>query len=340
MALSPFSRLRNSLIYGFADLIDQTFENGKKGRDTIPVPLRFDRARNALEKLWKNIVDLLARSELVEEVYAIRWSLLETKDTWDINPDDLVPLINGYKRVYGKNIQNFKKAYEAFDFTAGEIGEVAAGGLINCVFETWQPTAIFLSMLSALCGLDHHSSGNSFRWNLSKKKTSDLAKLSSQEACYVFGGLAEMADPDDSLWGRKWVLGVLREIEEIAEEMSNLNQVTEIDRLIINPAPTTFLLSNYSNRITSFVLTDLSKPTGGKRTRSQFIVDYDGYRNSWVFKEAIRQQLTQGKGLLCPYWDERQVCCHPEYKAFLEKVWSCTSPDAGCKLWKRMGCLK
>jgi hypothetical protein len=152
LAFTPFARLRWHDIYAFDGVIRKTFENGNKRRKRIPVPLRSNRTRNALEKRWQIAVDLHTRAELVEELFAIRSSLLETKAVWDINPDTLQPLIRRYQRVYGKYIEGFRKAYEAFDFLAGEIGEDAAEGLIYCAFETLQPTATFLTTdFSVLC---------------------------------------------------------------------------------------------------------------------------------------------------------------------------------------------
>jgi hypothetical protein len=109
LGLSPFSRLRKRYIWAFYAIIEDTFKNGKKRQKTIPVPLRYDLGRNELEKHWKIVVDLHKRSELVEELFAVRSSLLETKVRWDINSDDLQPLIRGYlrgKRSRGKLIEN------------------------------------------------------------------------------------------------------------------------------------------------------------------------------------------------------------------------------------------
>jgi hypothetical protein len=337
LGVSPFSQHRKSILYGFSALIDKTFENGIKRRKPIPVPIRYDRGRNDLEKLWKIVVDIHEASELVEEIYAVRSSLKEAEDVGDINPDDQRSLIRRYKRAYGRYIEGFKKAYDAFDFMARTIGEDAAKGLIYCAFETLRPNVTFLCMLCTLCGLDLRSSGNRFRWTLSKKKTDELASLSTSEACNVFGKLIEVADSKDFIFKRKFVLEMLPKLKA---PIPDLDTGIAIVNLLVNPSPKAFLLSYYGDVIYPFVLRDLDNP-GNKRTTEQMTEDYYGYGNPFVFTEAIRQQLTQGKGLLCPYWDdERQVCCYPGNKVFLENVWSCTSPDAECKQWSRLGCLK
>ena len=76
LGLTPFSRLKKHEVFGLFRLILKTFENGKKSRETIPVPLRSVRGRNKLEKQWAIVVNIHRESELVEEVFAVRSSLL------------------------------------------------------------------------------------------------------------------------------------------------------------------------------------------------------------------------------------------------------------------------
>jgi hypothetical protein len=65
------------------------------------------------------------------------------------------------------------------------------------------------------------------------------------------------------------------------------------------------------------------------------------YGEFFIVLEAIRQQLTQGDDLLCPFWLwSPGSCCGGRNRAFLEKVWKHTKPDCSqCKRWERLGCL-
>jgi hypothetical protein len=337
LSLTPFSLLRKHKMFVLYDLILETFKKGKKGQKTISVPLRFNLARNELEKRWAIVVHLCTAVQLVEEVYAVRSSLLDAKDAGVIDHDDLQPLLSRYKGVYGEYIDGFEKAYNAFDFVAGKIGERAAMGLIHSAFETAIPNVTFLDIIFYLCEIDPHSSGNGFRWTLPKKKTHALAGLSTKEACDAFGNLIEEADPDGSRYGRKALLEVTAVLERMwsIEAQDAGNDFTgSFIKFLISPSPTTFLLSYYSDNVHPFALIDLST------LEAEGKVEQKGYyRNHAIFVEAIRQQLTQGRGLLCPFWTSSHPCCGRDYKERLEKVWSCTLPDANCKLWRRMGCL-
>lgn len=96
----------------------------------------------------------------------------------------------------------------------------------------------------------------------------------------------------------------------------------------------TALFSEYSHYIHSIEKEgDYEKEEIGEKVE-------DG--NVTIIIEAIMQQITQGKGLLCPYWmwHKPPLCCGGHSRAFLEKVWSCTRPDGSCESWERLGCLK
>lgn len=58
----------------------------------------------------------------------------------------------------------------------------------------------------------------------------------------------------------------------------------------------------------------------------------------WVWLEALRQQLTAGRGLRCPFWDGTACCGYGEQ---LDAVWRHTRQVAGTlAAWERQGCLR
>src|SRR5205823_864156 len=71
-AFARFPRFINCHMFMFWLQILGTFE---EGQEEIPVPLCCDLARNELEEHWEVIVALQRASELVEEVFAVQWSL-------------------------------------------------------------------------------------------------------------------------------------------------------------------------------------------------------------------------------------------------------------------------
>ena len=56
LGITPFSLVSWHGMRLFHELIYKTFKNGKKSRQTIPVPLRSAQARNVLDEKWGRIV--------------------------------------------------------------------------------------------------------------------------------------------------------------------------------------------------------------------------------------------------------------------------------------------
>jgi hypothetical protein len=55
-----------------------------------------------------------------------------------------------------------------------------------------------------------------------------------------------------------------------------------------------------------------------------------------AFMESLRQQLTRGRGLQCPFWTRGRSCCGRRF--LLEGLLKATVPGPNCS-WRRNGCL-
>jgi hypothetical protein len=336
LALLPFSRLRNHEGIIFYERIVTTFDEGK---DQIPVPLHTDLLRNDLEKQWDRVVRFTRASQVIEEVYAVRSSLLWARDEGLIEPDDLPGWIADYKNGYGVFIPGYAAVYTLFDFVARNIGETAADGLINTALSTIDPQAAFVELLFYLCliGISvplqdflKNPSDALCGWALSEEETASLKTASRQQAYQYFYTLLDELDPDDTEYRRK---EVINSAAMVVTQQAALSQLVkdEIAQFILAPLGPT-LFSSYSDYyIRGFHKTDV--------TEKGEVYEEIGHGNLTILLEAIRQQLTQGKGLLCPFWlYTAPHCCSDRNRALLENVWQCTSKSS-CKLWQRMGCL-
>jgi hypothetical protein len=314
LASTPFSRFKQYEMFRLYLMLVEVFEE-KKG--LVRVPLIRNKSGNELQKQWELIARLGKVSRLIEEVFAVRTSLIEAREHGIIKRDrHLVRIIDHYKKEYGGNIDGFEKTYDAFDFVARKIGKVAALAIINEAFETLNPNLAFLEILA-----------NGFQWHVSDKSTDFIANLSFEEACHFFSGFIKWVDPDDSRYLKKGMIDIGANIKE---DWSVLAKEVKYDFTKFSPASDdAFLFSAYRDGKYYF-----SEVTG----YGEFVRRGDYRGDIILVLEAILQQLIKGIGLLCPFWNSSLGCCSKENKELLEKVWSCTSHDRSCN-WKRMGCL-
>src|SRR5919106_2811652 len=314
-----------------------TFMHKKK---QIEVPLNHpfypDEARNELEKQWALIVHYKRASRDIEEVYAVRSSLLEALKIGLIEDDESLQQIKtAYRNVYGKDYPFFTLIYDALDFVAGKIGENAATGMIHYVFEMLSPTLAFLEILSDMCEVIRRDP-DEFLWSKPDDATAYLTKLSVDQARSFFSKAYEGYSP--SCDTRTDVLDLVEEIKQAGDIFCGQRKdIDDFGKLLFGSS-ISFVVTAYDDFIFPFSLLELKydelKDVG-------VIIDEFEYGDIALVLEAIMQQLTTGIGLLCPFWMEHPAipptCCGN--RELFEKVWECTSPTSSCKRWERLGCL-
>jgi hypothetical protein len=141
LALTPHAQLIKYQLFVLYDIILRTFP---KGEEQIDVPVTPDLSGNEFQKELKLLGIIRSRSMIVEEVVAVRSSLLTALQKGLIEPDTLRPLIRKYKRGYEKFIPGFAAVFNQLNFVAGKIGETATRGLIDSVFDTFDPNEAFI----------------------------------------------------------------------------------------------------------------------------------------------------------------------------------------------------
>jgi hypothetical protein len=319
LALAPFSQFRQWEMFEFYGLILKTALEGQK---QIRIPLKPAISGNKLQKQWAGIVLLFEASRLVEEVIAVYASLLKSLKEGLISNSERREFAKDYKEKYERYIPSFSTAYNAFDLVANKIGESAATAMMYSVFETPGPSTAFWHIISEMCKINP-SVPNGFVWNVPDKDTAYIKNLPRDLEYYFFSEFIDRLDPDGSRFGKKALLDYIATTEEKWRSVAQ-GLEPEFFKFLLDTHET-ILYCTYSDFIHPFSkLGEISKE-----------VEYGNY---FIFIEAIRQQLTQGIGLLCPFWGySPDRCC--DIKPILEKVWSCTSPTRSCRLWERMGCL-
>jgi hypothetical protein len=309
LASFSFSRLLRHATHILCALIATTFE---ERQEEIPVPLRLDLSRNALEVNWEFIVALQRESEVVEEVYAVHSSLLELLKTHMISNGERRDFATQYQKKYGKSIVGYAALYNVFDLTVNKIGTKAAEAIVLIALDTLYPRLAFFNTM-----IEIHKVG----------PTNNISDFSIRQAVDYFNELINRLDPDDSIYKRQ----SLYELLERAELECEREEIKHIFAEFLEDIPTAWMIGSFV-KDKQFIRVHFS-------TREEDVqVNYGDF---FLLLEAIRQQLTQGIGLLCPFWlDAPDRCCGGRNREFLEKVWSWTKPDLSCKLWKRMGCLQ
>jgi hypothetical protein len=311
-AFSRFSRFINCHMFMFWIQILGTFE---AGQEEIPVPLCLDRARNELEEHWAVIVALQRASELVEEVYAVQSSLSDLRKKRLITNDRCQRLATDYMNQYGETIRSFRKTYKVFDRVVKKIGETAAKGMITSVLDALNPNTAFREIMLELNKIDSYNY---------------ISSLSFEQELDYFRKIFDMLDPDDSLYGRAWLLERLESLENysVIPQKIKDSRHAHFAKFLLDPQES-IICSDYFAERRDFI----------------YVIFYDSdehikpvdHGNFALILESIRQQLTQGRGLLCPFWlYARDRCCGN--KELFEKIWKRTC-NSSCKNWKRLGCL-
>jgi hypothetical protein len=252
-----------------------------------------------------------------------------------IVPETHQEWVREYKQLYGEGMPAFPVVYETFNFVAKKIGEAASDCLIKSVFETLNPTKAFIDILGEMVMIYpsvpinaflENPSDEYFVWSLSDEETDFLInfalKPSLDHGWYYFHSALSKLDPDDSRYKKVYLMYLLA----MRAKECRRNKKNDFSRFLFD-SPKAVLFTKYSDKVHPF-----SNLEGSGDVE---------YGNFVILLEAIRQQLGQGMGLLCPFWDDStRTCCSRRNKAFLEKVWKCTSPTSDCECWERLGCLK
>jgi hypothetical protein len=332
LSFTSFSMLRKVEMCSLYEIIFNTFKKEfKRGQEKIRVPVTVNQSGNEIEKQWHNVVQLKSASELVEEIFAVRSSLLPLRDKGPIANWLWQKRVRGYKEAYDEAIYGFKVVYEVFDSIAEKIGGKAAIAMIYNALETFNPDGAFCDLILEM--LLRNQSDQDFISNLSVEQT--------------------------DMFFRK----ILEDIDKINLSYRVISGMQAV-ALILQEGRATEYIEDTFPTFTPNVYSEQWKQLGGLDSdggvwRSIYFskdsyltlyfaeaVKHDRsaiqevkYGNFAIALESIRQQLTKGIGLLCPFWIPSHPCCSSRNRAFLEKVWSGTCPNSDCKLWERLGCL-
>jgi hypothetical protein len=306
----------------FIDLYHMVMKTFGQKEELIDVPVTANESGNDLQRKLLDVDLFVSGSTCIEEVYAIRTSLLQAQNEKIIKPADAEKIITAYKKAY-EYIPGFESAYNAFDFVAGKIGEAAATGLVHSVLSTLLPRHAFAAIL---CSFSSRPS-TGFIWNVSKKDTSHLNNLSVQEAYDFFNSYIHDMDPDDSRYGRAKFLNHVVKVEQVTiDSRTTEDMKDDLLKLLFGGSPNSLLSQYYFEN-------------GGFKLEFPVEVDHPHFV---IFLEAIVQQLVTGIGLLCPFysWSPGRCCGNCSNRVLLEKVWKCTAHNSSkCRLWRRPICL-
>jgi hypothetical protein len=323
-------QLKKYYICEFYNLILKTFEKGK----VIRVPLRENKPGNELRKQWELIIDMKEASDKVEEILAVRSSLVRGLHEGLITHKELNVKTEQYNKAYSEFISGYAEAYEEFECIAKKIGETAAAGLIFHVLNACHPGIAFKHTMSAIHKID--SRDRDFLRNLWRGPLKDAIR----QMFGFFDKLTDQLDPDNYFAIEQ--MRTLDVEENIKRKFSALSKELENDStnflfLSLNE----FLLSHYTAEYSPFgyIRLDFSLRELESDQKNHKLQELSS-RQIVLLLEAIRQQLTTGIGLLCPFWaNSAPDCCGGRNRELLEKVWSCTQRNSAFERWKRLGCL-
>jgi hypothetical protein len=330
LGLTPFSRIKTHEDLILYTLIHESVEEGQE----IPVPLRPDLSRNELEKQWGRVVECTQASRLIEEVYAVRSSLLKALAEGLIGGYSYRSLRDNYRAGYNEFIPGYAAVYDLFDFVAGKIGETAATAIILNVLDTINPVRAFVEILCEMCPNDPRTPIIDASWIVPPEETELIKNLSIEQAYLYFSNFLDELDPDDSVYRRK---DVRDNALTLVKQESILSQYIKDDvAKFVLGSPMTALVSAYSDKVNMYPIYKVDV------TKEVEVFEEIEEGNFTILLESILQQLIHGMGLVCPFWfwlKSSHSCCGGSNRAFLEKVCEHTKPDKSCPFWMRLGCL-
>jgi hypothetical protein len=336
LGFTPFSLLKKHEVLISYNLILRAFKNPSKQIlvpikpiPALPPPLLLDAieedrnvdaavSRESLQRQLATIVCLDESSNLYEEIYVIRSSLSSARKTGSITNSRRQKLIAKYKDKYKEVMQEFPELYDAFDFVAGKIGETAARHIISNAFRTIVPNRAFLDIINILCEFDSSLRPKDILWNLSDKQANGIKNSSDEEVDLYFYWILSQIDPLDFGYRR---LDIDRHTVDLERQWGALIQDNTMDNFLeiaVGQALNIYLYTAYSYDIHPFPhvvfplfckVEDLGEEV--KVTKGIY------YGSVLIVLEAIRQQLTQGIGLLCPFWSWNHTCCSIKIERFL-----------------------
>jgi hypothetical protein len=257
-----------------------------KDKERIDVPLTADLSGNMLQKQWGIFERLIQASMLVEEVFAVRMSVVQAREKGLITDNILLDkVVSHYKVVYGGMISRFEEAYNEYDFIAKGLGEEAAFALIFKMLETVNPNKAFLDILFSdfpitICITDPRTPTGE-RLNL------PLDKPTNEQSHRLISWITDQLDPDDSRYQRSDMLKIAPMIKR---DLSKYAQILGDGTSIFSDSPTDFLFSEYNDTIDSLLKVDAS--TGliyGKVGHGACLL---------LLLEAILQQLSRTEKVL------------------------------------------
>jgi hypothetical protein len=177
----------------------------------------------------------------------------------------------------------FPAVYKAFDLMAEKVGKTSATALIHSLLSNDNPAVNFLTIILDMCKIDRSVSTKPTLWKLSPISTKYLANLSFEKACDFFTNAIDKLDMNEEK----------TRLLRVAAATQEWNADEDIDGFVkfLFGLPSTILFNKYSDFIHPFA----------NKSELEIAEDVE-YGEFFIVLEAIRQQLTQGNGLLCPFW--------------------------------------
>ncbi len=272
---------------------------------TVMVPLTLDWLHVQdnpkelfLANMWFCTHELWKSIQPVDEVFAV-WDSVRSAEENGVLPDNYTreDVEEVYKNKYGPWVADFRKLYDRFKRFADRNGYRHAASLANAALNTLAPHEVLRAALAVL----------------NKKK------LPKVEDLYVLcGGIADdLVRKDAVLKSRSLLTTWLRLFQQIGDDLLFL-------RVPTYPLPFYF---GSSGTVFAVVSTESTEEQPGSAA------EIDG--RLWL--ESMREQLTQGEGLICPRWRDG-YCCGS--KDLLQRLWRNTKKRAGWPgQWEPRGCI-
>jgi hypothetical protein len=267
----------------------------------VPLSPESSFSGSTLQRIWHILSVLNEKSGIVQEVFSIWYSLRKAKEMGQWPiKRDEFQKIDRYDNYF--HGLGFRDLYIRFRDIAGKVGYNTVIAMVRNALKTFEPREELESVLKKY--------ENYFLYISHGMDRNEAARA------------AASAENNKDLRMRAADYKQYCRSDEVRYLLSNPTPSTPVERLLFDPALSFWF--SYDDKGVYFNNMDKVEEVG----------------ILFVFLESLRQQMTCGIGVKCPFWSEDEAACCT-FRPLLEGFWKNTAHKEGvCESWRRQGCLE
>lgn len=312
LAPAPLEQGMRSLTHLLWEQIDEASHRPDVNHEPLPVPLNPRPEGHSMERLWHGIVTLAARSQVVHEVFAVWGSISQTKKYGDFTEGVLKRAERALVRRYDTAYGGFRAAYTRFKRVADHVDYEVARALVYGPIHSRDSGTALMEMLDR---------SEPILRGREQVDTMQLLELYVELRPRAFADLAQ----------------ALGDLElDLGDPYSGMTAAAPF-MCTYDARGLYFPSEEWMRDARQYVLGHAEWQLEHQRERAEQIFALSESLPQFMWYESLRQQVTQGAGYQCPFWNGESCCgLQGELRTLASSVRSVARPGR----WEPRGCLK